>query len=101
MKQALLLIIKIYWAITPECKRRSCLFKESCSRYVFRKTTEDGFFKGVQALLQRHKKCRPGYQLYTGLQGFEMELADGSVIKEDEISPRFLIGNVKISDNNH
>jgi uncharacterized protein len=76
--------------VVPEKKRRSCLFKETCSHYVYRHTTEDGFFKGVIALRQRTKKCRKGYQLYTGLEGFEMELADGTVLKEDEISPRIL-----------
>lgn len=45
---------------------------------------------GISALVHRMKKCRKGYQLYTGPSGFEMELADGSVIKEDEISLKIL-----------
>lgn len=76
--------------VFPEKKRRSCLFKETCSHYVFRYTDAGGFFKGAKALLERMKKCRKGYQLYSGLQGFEMELVDGSIIKEDEIAPRLL-----------
>lgn len=76
--------------VFSERKRRGCLFKETCSHYVYRHTVEGGFFKGIGALWQRIKKCRKGYQLYSGLQGFEMELADGSVIKEDEIAPRLL-----------
>jgi len=90
MKVAFLILIKLYWEIMPESKRRSCLFKETCSHYVYRTTVEDGFFEGVGALRQRIKKCRKGFKLYSSLSGFEIELADGSVIKEDEISPRLI-----------
>ena len=90
MRWSFLFLIKLYWKVFPEKKRRCCLFKETCSQYVYRHTAEGGFFKGANALKQRLKKCRQGYQLYSGLQGFEMELADGSVIKEEEIAPRLL-----------
>ena len=90
MKFTFLFLIKLYWKVIPERKRRNCLFKETCSHYVYRTTVEDGFFEGVGALRQRIKKCRKGFQLYSSLSGFEIELADGSVIKEEEISPRFL-----------
>ena len=72
-------------------KKPSCIFKETCSHYVYRNTQEGGFLKGIRALMERLIKCRKGYQLYTSLQGFEMELADGSIIKEDEIAPRILL----------
>ena len=90
MKWLFLLVIKLYWALVPVKKRRGCLFKETCSQYVFRHTSEGGFNKGASALKQRLRKCKKGYQLYSGAKGFEMELADGSVIQEDEISPRLL-----------
>jgi putative component of membrane protein insertase Oxa1/YidC/SpoIIIJ protein YidD len=86
MKQLLLITIKLYWKFIPEDKRRTCLFKESCSNYVFRHANEHGFLKGIFAFKNRLKKCRGGYELYTGENGFEMRLADGSVILEDEIS---------------
>jgi len=90
MKWALFILIKLYWVVFPEKNRRSCLFKESCSNFVYRQTNEGGFLKGANALLQRLKKCRKGYHLYTSLNGFEMELADGSIIKEHEIAPKLL-----------
>jgi putative component of membrane protein insertase Oxa1/YidC/SpoIIIJ protein YidD len=90
MKWAFLAVIKLYWKVFPENKRRSCLFKETCSHYVYRHTIEQGFFSGVNALKLRLKKCRKGYQLYSGRQGFEMKLADGSIINEEEISPNIL-----------
>jgi uncharacterized protein len=90
MKWAFLTVIKLYWKIIPEKKRRNCLFKETCSHYVFLHTAEYGFFSGVDALKLRMKKCRKGYQLYSGHNGFEMKLTDGSIIKEEEISPNIL-----------
>jgi uncharacterized protein len=90
MKLLLLLLIKLYWKVIPEQKRRSCLFKETCSHYVFRHADEGGFFIGIRALLHRKRTCRKGFQLYSSLSGFEIELADGSIIKEDEISPHLL-----------
>lgn len=112
MKWAFLTVIKLYWIIIPERKRRSCLFKETCSQYVYRHTTEYGFFRGICSLLLRMKKCRKGYQLYSGYNGFEMKLVDGSIIKEEEISPNilnpiysqvqiFTEQNLKIKDKNH
>jgi hypothetical protein len=32
---SLLLLIKIYWLLWPKAQRRSCLFRISCSRYVY------------------------------------------------------------------
>jgi len=86
MKQLLLIIIKLYWKFIPENKRRNCLFKESCSNYVFRHTKEHGFLKGIFAFNNRVKKCRGGYEIYTRQNGFEMRLADGSIVMEKEIS---------------
>ena len=76
----------MYWKFIPESKRRTCLFKESCSNYVYRHTNEHGLLKGIFAFRNRVKKCRGGYEIYTGQNGFEMRLADGSVILEEEIS---------------
>ena len=90
MRLFLLTLIKVYWAVIPEKKRRSCLFKETCSRYVYRHTSESGFFKGIAMLKQRHIRCRSGHKLYSGPNGFQMEFKDGSVINEEEISPRIL-----------
>jgi len=90
MKWFLIAIIKFYWIVIPDNKKRTCLFKETCSRYVYRHTVEHGFFKGMKALVERVKKCRRGYQLYTGENGFEIKLADGSIIYEEKISPLIL-----------
>jgi len=90
VKQLLLLIIKLYWISIPKRNRRPCLFKETCSQFVFRQTKELGFFEGIKALLSRYKKCRKGYQLRTTDDGFVMELIDGTIVLEKDISPNIL-----------
>ena len=61
MRYLLLLIIKIYWKVIPENKRNKCLFKESCSKYVFRITKSKGLIGGLIILKTRFQDCRPGY----------------------------------------
>ena len=53
---------------------------------MYRHTIDHGFLKGIFAFKNRVKKCRGGYEIYTGQNGFEMKLADGSIIMEEEIS---------------
>ena len=55
--------IKLYQIFTPGFLRGKCLFKESCSNYVYRKTKEDGIIQGVKSFLFRFKNCRPNYYI--------------------------------------
>jgi putative component of membrane protein insertase Oxa1/YidC/SpoIIIJ protein YidD len=88
MKCLTIFLIKIYWKLIPESNRRSCLFAESCSRYVYRITKENGFWAGIAAFKSRYKKCRPGYKLgYNSIdKSTELHLIDGTILREDEIS---------------
>ena len=88
MKLFLLLIIKTYWKCIPESNRKSCLFAESCSRYVYRITKDKGFWAGLKALKFRYKKCRSGYNMgYNSKDGkIELHLVGGTILREDEIS---------------
>lgn len=63
MKHVLLFIIRMYWFIIPANKRKHCLFKESCSDYVFRNTKKLGLIEGLKALKQRVKSCQSGYYM--------------------------------------
>ncbi|MGJ8743596.1 membrane protein insertion efficiency factor YidD [Polaribacter sp.] len=63
MKYFLIFIIKIYWKTIPVSKRNKCLFKESCSNYVFKITKKEGFIKGFKALIKRINNCKPGYNI--------------------------------------
>jgi putative component of membrane protein insertase Oxa1/YidC/SpoIIIJ protein YidD len=88
MKFIFLIIIKLYWKLIPESNRKSCLFAESCSRYVYRITKDKGFWTGLKALKSRYKKCRPGYNVvYNTEDGTtELYLVDGTILRNDEIS---------------
>lgn len=88
MKYALLIIIKIYWFIIPEGKRRSCLFCESCSQFVYRETEEKGFIIGVMAFRNRYNSCRPGYEIIRieSENAIMMKLSSGEILQENSIS---------------
>lgn len=86
MKFILLLLIRFYWFIVPENKRKKCLFRESCSKYVYRITDEKGLVKGISALWDRIKKCRPGYQFYRLDNSYILILKDGTTLQENDIS---------------
>ena len=72
MKFFLLMIIKLYWLLIPESKRRRCLFKTSCSNYVYEKTQKGGLFSGLVALKFRVNNCNQHYTI--------MELDDQKIL---------------------
>ena len=90
MRHVLLYAIRLYWRVWPESRRRCCLFRESCSRHVFRVTAECGFCAGLRALLRRFRACRGGYSITTVVTGMQIHLADGTTITQEEASPTFL-----------
>lgn len=47
----------------PAKKRNCCIFKESCSNYVYKVCKQKGLLAGLKALKYRVKNCQPGYQL--------------------------------------
>ena len=76
MRFILLVGIRIYWMI-PKIWRRECIFKESCSNYVYRITKRYGYKLGILALQKRYQKCRPGYYRITNQK---VRLADNSIV---------------------
>jgi putative component of membrane protein insertase Oxa1/YidC/SpoIIIJ protein YidD len=83
MRYFLLLCIRIYWLV-PSQARRKCLFKESCSRYVYRITKAHGFWEGVRALKKRSGQCTHGYAHYS-IEGQEwVILKDQSVVERSQ-----------------
>jgi hypothetical protein len=67
--------------------------------FLLKKLNEFGFLKGIFAFKNRVKKCRGGYEIYTGQNGFEMKLTDGSIIMEEEISLNIMRSIYKNSEN--
>src|SRR5260221_10985765 len=92
MKALLLLAIRFYWRIVPESRRRRCLFRETCSRYVYRATAHVGFRAGIRALMERAAQCRPGYTVHTTMANLEVVCRNGKIIRADAINPGLLSG---------
>lgn len=90
MKYFLLASIKIYWLLIPISKRRKCLFKISCSNYVYSKTKHEGLISGIKALMFRVKNCNPNYYI-TNIHGEKVLIsATQKIFKEDKINPCLL-----------
>jgi hypothetical protein len=87
VRWALILAIRIYWAVWPARWRRGCLYRESCSRYVYRALEEAGLVEGLRALRERYRTCRPGYGIICRYGETWLVLADGSTLSASEASP--------------
>lgn len=90
MRIVLLWLIKSYWLLIPTKKRNNCLFKKSCSNYVFDITKKDGIIKGLKALRYRFKHCRPGYYIINGIEGKLLITARNKVFSPNEIKNEIL-----------
>lgn len=92
MKYLLLAVIRIYWFLIPPSKRRKCIFRTSCSKYVYGITINKGIVNGCKALFFRIKNCNCQFDIYKDIasQKRVMQLKSGTIIKEEEISERLL-----------
>lgn len=86
MKIILIIIIQFYWRICPQMRRRSCLFRESCSQHVYRVTSHEGLGAGIRAFLRRFRVCRAGYTIVQRRTGINVRLLDGTMITQNEVS---------------
>lgn len=88
MKYLILIFIRIYWIIIPSGKRKSCLYKESCSRYIYRIAKTQGFKPGIKAFWRRWKTCRPGYgYLWNEDTGrFDLVLKEGTILPFEHVA---------------
>jgi putative component of membrane protein insertase Oxa1/YidC/SpoIIIJ protein YidD len=88
MKYLILIVIRAYWILIPSHRRKTCLFAESCSSYVYRIADKNGFIGGIKAFSNRYKLCRPGYrvQYSTEKNDIEMVLVDGKIVESKEMS---------------
>jgi len=82
----LLFIIKLYWVIGSKAWPRECIFRVTCSNFVYKVTAQDGFVAGLNAFKMRWRACRPGYRMVWCDGKMRILLADGSFAEFDEIS---------------
>lgn len=92
MRYLLLLAIRIYWVIPTELHSK-CIFKETCSHYVYRIAKQQGFIAGINALKERNELCRPGYLVYRYEGHFYLKTASGKVFAESDMSDSILPPN--------
>ena len=85
LKYLLLLAIRLYWRIPTKLHQR-CIFRETCSHYVYRIASEQGFLAGIKAFKERTELCRSGYVIYKSLGRYYMKTANGTIFQEDEIA---------------
>lgn len=90
MKYLIILVIKFYQTVFPKKYRGKCLYKESCSNYVLRRTTESGFKEGMRSFNYRYLNCRSNYSITRS--GNEILLITGQfeVVREEEIDERII-----------
>lgn len=91
MKFVLLLSINAYWKLIPHRFRRPCIYKTTCSNYVYQETICGGFLMGLKALNLRFRTCRHGFEVFENPVDGTMQilLSNGEVLKQHEIADRF------------
>jgi uncharacterized protein len=86
------MLIRLYWRLIPASKRKQCIFRKSCSQFVFDTTYQQGALEGLKAFRYRYNNCRGGYETFRSPVNGKMQmiLPDGIVIDEKEIAVRLL-----------
>lgn len=92
MKYLILLIIRMYWLIKSKKSKPKCIFKKSCSHYVYEEALHYGFLRGLKAFHFRYKNCRYGNEIFknTVNNDIQMMLPSKSIIDSKEIAERLI-----------
>ena len=91
MKIILLIIIKLYWLLIPKNRRRRCLFKKTCSNYVYETARSEGFISGLKALKFRVNNCNSNYDILEIDSQKILITKTNKIIKEDSINESILV----------
>ena len=97
MKYLLIVFIKFYQTFFPKKFRGKCLYRESCSNYVLRKTYDKGFMQGIKSFKYRYLNCRPNYFLTSRDDKRILITYQNEVIEESEINIKI----IKTAHNNN
>jgi hypothetical protein len=79
--------IEFYWKRFPEKSRKICIYKITCSKYVYKEFTNEGFISGLKAFFNRRKSCSNGYSIRYLNKKVIIEDRNGLIIQEHEINP--------------
>jgi len=82
----------MYWIFIPPSKRKKCIFKKSCSHYVFDITQKEGLINGLKAFHFRYKNCRGNFAIFNNplTNKIQMILPSQVIIDSEEISERLI-----------
>lgn len=95
MKYLLLLVIRIYQTFIPKKFRGECLFKESCSNFVYRVTKEKGLKGGINAFMYRFRNCRSDYYISEENGKLSLITVENEVVEESLLDERILVEDGK------
>jgi putative component of membrane protein insertase Oxa1/YidC/SpoIIIJ protein YidD len=86
-------MIRIYWFTKSRNNKPKCIFRKSCSHYVYEITQKQGFLKGLKAFMFRYRNCRGHVQIFKNpiSNKTNMLLPSRIIIEENEIAERLLI----------
>lgn len=91
MRVLFLVLIKIYWKLVPKYKRRKCIFRISCSQFVYSETLNNGLIAGVKCFRFRFNNCRGIHDIAIDSNGKRrIWLKSGLLVGEDEIREDYL-----------
>ncbi|MWB96851.1 membrane protein insertion efficiency factor YidD [Flavobacterium sp. GA093] len=92
MKYLILFTIRIYWNLISEKNRKKCIFRKSCSNYVFETTNEKGFIEGLKAFKYRYYNCRGNFEIFKNPINNEtlILLPSKKIITSQEITERLI-----------
>lgn len=80
--------IEYYWKNVSESNRRVCIYKISCSRFVYNEFHNFGFISGVKAYVYRLRNCNRNYIIYSTNGKVQILTKFGHILDEDQINPK-------------
>ncbi len=80
----------MYWKIIPANKRNLCIFKESCSKIVYRYAIDKGSTSALKIFIYRYKNCRPGYHLFLKNNQIHLMTVKKNIIEYQNINPSII-----------
>ena len=79
--------IEYYWNARPENQRKICIYRITCSRYVYNEFENNGCIAGIRAYFYRMKSCNHGYKLSLKKDMVVIKDCNGNLILENDINP--------------
>ena len=92
MNRIITAVIRLYWLLIPEHRRRNCIYRISCSKHVYEMTKTIGWREGISAFRKRYHTCRPGYELIFLSEENKLlaRFPDGEILQEHDLSPEII-----------